>query len=164
MADLEQNPANTASNVQTESKTSTENSTNADFEPTIIAFCCHYCSYAAADLAGTMRLQYPSTIRIIRLPCTGKVDILYLLKAFEDGADGVFVAGCEEGSCHFLNGNYRAKRKVKYTKKILDDIGINGERLEMFNLSAAMGVKFAEIVNIMNERIKKLGPNPIKGT
>ena len=119
---------------------------SVDFEPIIVAFCCHYCSYAAADLAGTMRLQYPSNVRIIRIPCTGKVDILYLLKAFEDGADGVFVAGCEEGSCHFINGNYRAKKKVKYTKKILDEIGIGGERLEMFNLSAAMGVKFADIV------------------
>jgi coenzyme F420-reducing hydrogenase delta subunit len=134
----------------------------ADFEPTIVAFCCHYCSYAAADLAGTMRLQYPSNVRIIRIPCTGKVDILYLLKAFEDGADGVFVAGCEEGSCHFINGNYRAKKKVKYTKKILDQIGLGGERLEMFNLSAAMGVKFADITKEMTERIKKLGPNPIK--
>jgi coenzyme F420-reducing hydrogenase delta subunit len=135
----------------------------ADFEPTIVAFCCHYCSYAAADLAGTMRLQYPSNVRIIRLPCTGKVDVLYILKAFEDGADGVFVAGCEEGSCHFLNGNYRAKQKVKHTKKLLDEIGLGGERLEMFNLSAAMGIKFAEIVNLMNDRIKKLGPSPLTG-
>lgn len=137
--------------------------TQTDFEPTIIAFCCHFCSYAAADLAGTMRLQYPTTIRIIRLPCTGKIDILYLLRSFEDGADGVFVAGCEEGSCHFLNGNYRAKKKVRYVKKILDDIGIGGDRLEMYNLSAAMGTKFADIVNEMTERIKTLGPNPLKG-
>jgi coenzyme F420-reducing hydrogenase delta subunit len=134
-----------------------------DFEPTILAFCCHFCSYAAADLAGTMRLQYPSNIRIIRLPCTGKIDILYLLRSFEDGADGVFVAGCEEGSCHFLNGNYRAKKKVRYVKKILDEIGIGGDRLEMYNLSAAMGTKFADIVNEMTERIKTLGPNPLKG-
>ena len=87
--------------------------------------------------------------------------MLYLLKAFEDGADGVFVAGCEEGSCHFINGNYRAKKKVKYVKKILDEIGIGGDRLEMFNLSAAMGVKFADITKEMTERIKKLGPSPI---
>ncbi len=135
----------------------------ADFEPIIVAFCCNYCSYAAADLAGTMRLQYPANVKIIRIPCTGKVDILYILRAFEDGADGVFVAGCEEGSCHFLNGNYRAKRKVRYVKKMLDEIGIGGDRLEMYNLSAAMGVRFAEIVREMTERIKKLGPSPIKG-
>lgn len=134
-----------------------------NFEPSLVAFCCHYCSYAAADLAGTMRLQYPTNVRIIKIPCTGKIDILYLLRAFEDGADGVFVAGCEEGSCHFLNGNYRAKKRVKYAKKILDEIGINGERLEMYNLSAAMGVRFAEIVNEMTKKIKGLGPNPIKG-
>lgn len=133
-----------------------------DFEPKIVAFCCHYCSYAAADLAGTMRLQYPSNIRIIRIPCTGKVDALYLLKAFEEGADGVFVAGCEEGSCHFLNGNIRAKKKVKYIKNLLDKIGIGGDRLEMYNLSAAMGQKFADIAREMTERIKKLGPSPIK--
>jgi F420-non-reducing hydrogenase iron-sulfur subunit len=156
------NIASSINDQQTESLTAV-NSARANFEPTIIAFCCHYCSYAAADLAGTMRLQYPANVKIIRIPCTGKVDILYILRAFEDGADGVFVAGCEEGSCHFLNGNYRAKRKVRYVKKILDEIGIGGERLEMYNLSAAMGVKFAEIVKEMTERVKKLGPNPIKG-
>ena len=134
----------------------------ADFEPNIVAFCCHYCSYAAADLAGTMRLQYPTNIKILKIPCTGKVDILYLLKALEDGADGVIVAGCEEGSCHFVNGNIRAKKKVHYAKKILNETGMGGERLEMYNLSAAMGQKFAEIVTEMTERIKRLGPNPIK--
>jgi coenzyme F420-reducing hydrogenase delta subunit len=154
----------TTNNDQSNTETSSAVETSpSDFEPTIVAFCCHYCSYAAADLAGTMRLQYPANVKIIRIPCTGKVDILYILRAFEDGADGVFVAGCEEGSCHFLNGNYRAKRKVRYVKKILDEIGIGGERLEMYNLSAAMGVKFAETVNEMTERIKKLGPSPIKG-
>ena len=132
-----------------------------DFEPQIVAFCCHYCSYAAADLAGSMRLQYPTNIKIIKIPCTGKIDVMYLLSAFEKGADGVIVAGCEEGSCHFINGNIRAKKKVQYTKNILDEIGIGGERLEMYNLSAAMGHRFAEITREMTERIKKLGPNPL---
>ncbi len=132
-----------------------------DFEPQIIAFCCHYCSYAAADLAGSMRLQYPTNIKILKIPCTGKIDVIYLLSAFEEGADGVFVAGCEEGSCHFITGNIRAKKKVQYTKKILDEIGIGGERLEMYNLSAAMGQKFADITREMTERIKKLGPSPL---
>ena len=134
----------------------------SDFEPKIVAFCCHYCSYAAADLAGSMRLQYPTNIKILKIPCTGKVDVLYLLRAFEDGADGIIVAGCEEGTCHFINGNIKAKKKVKYTKKILDEIGLKGERLEMYNLSAAMGQKFADLTFEMTERIKKLGPNPIK--
>jgi coenzyme F420-reducing hydrogenase delta subunit len=133
-----------------------------NFEPTIIAFCCHYCAYAAADLAGTMRLEYPANVKIIKIPCTGKVDVLHLLRAFEDLADGVYVAGCEEGGCHFLEGNLRAKKRVQYTKKLLDEIGIGGDRLEMFNLSAAMGQKFAAIAYEMTERIKKLGPTPIK--
>jgi F420-non-reducing hydrogenase iron-sulfur subunit len=134
----------------------------SDFEPEIVAFCCHYCSYAAADLAGSMRLSYPTNIKILKIPCTGKVDVLYLLKAFEDGADGVIVAGCEEGTCHFINGNIKAKKKVNYTKKILDEIGLGGDRLEMYNLSAAMGQKFADLAEEMTKRIKKLGPSPIR--
>lgn len=134
----------------------------SEFEPKIIAFCCHYCAYTAADLAGSMRLQYPPNVRIIRLPCSGKVDVLHLLKAFEDGADGVYVAGCMEGDCHFINGNFRAKKRVHYAKKLLDEIGFGGDRLEMFNMSAAMGTRFAEVTKEMVERIKKLGPSPIK--
>lgn len=134
----------------------------ADFEPKIVAFCCYYCAYSAADLAGSMRLQYPPNIRIIEVPCSGKVDPVILLKAFEEGADGVYVAGCLEGDCHFLKGNYRAKRRVAAVKKILDQIGMNGERLEMFNLSAAMGTRFAEIAQEMTNRIKEIGPSPIR--
>ena len=134
-----------------------------EFEPNLVAFCCHYCAYAAADLAGTMRLEYPPNVRIIKIPCTGKIDVAHLLRAFEDSADGVYVAGCEEGSCHFLEGNLRAKKRVKYAKKILDEIGIGGDRLEMFNMSASMGQRFAEVAKEMTERIKKLGPSPLKG-
>ena len=152
---------NTANEKPRQDTEQEENSVQGDFEPKIIAFCCHYCSYAAADLAGSMRLQYPTNIKIIKIPCTGKIDVMYLLSAFEEGADGVMVAGCEEGSCHFINGNIRAKKKVQYTKKILDEIGIGGERLEMYNLSAAMGHRFAEITREMTERIKKLGPSPL---
>ena len=126
-------------------------------EPEIIAFCCQYCAYAAADLAGSMKIQYPPEIKIVRIPCTGKIDELYLLKAFESGADGVMVAGCEEGNCHFLEGNIRAKKKVGYTQGLLSEIGIEKEPLEMFNLSASQGKKFAQIANEFTERIKKLG-------
>ena len=93
------------------------------FEPKIVAFCCHYCAYTAADLAGSMRLQYPPNVRVVRLLCTGKTDPIFFLKAFEGGADGVFVAGCMEGDCHFLQGNYRAKKRVRYTKGLL---AVNG--------------------------------------
>jgi len=129
-----------------------------EFEPKIVAFCCDFCAFAAADLAGAMRMQYSPSVRIIRLPCTGKVDALHLMKAFEEGADGIFVAGCMEGQCHFLEGNLRAKKRVTYVKKLLAEVEIEPERLEMFNLSSAMGGRFAEIVEEMTERIKQLGP------
>jgi F420-non-reducing hydrogenase iron-sulfur subunit len=134
---------------------------DADFQPRIVAFCCHYCAFAAADLAGSMRLQYPPTVRIVKLPCTGRVDVIHLLKAFEAGADGIFLAGCLEGECHFLKGNLRAKKRVAYARRLLAEVGLEPERLEMFNLSSAMGGRFAEIVTEMTERIRKLGPSPL---
>ena len=133
----------------------------SEFEPKIVAFCCNFCAFAAADLAGAMRLQYSPSVRIIRLPCTGKVDAIHLMKAFEEGADGVFVAGCLEGQCHFLEGNIRAKKRVDYVKRLLVEVEIEPERVEMFNLSAAMGGRFAEIVEEMTEKVKKLGPTYI---
>jgi len=138
-----------------------ESGNKESFYPKIIAFCCYYCAYSAADLAGSLRLQYPPTVRMIEQPCSGKVDIRLLLQAFEDGADGVYVAGCMEGDCHFLKGNIRAKKRVNAAKKILDKVGVGGERLEMFNLSGSMGPRFAEIANEMSERILRLGPNPL---
>jgi len=135
----------------------------SQFEPQIIAFACHYCAYAAADLAGIMRLQYPTNIRIIKLPCSGTVDLLHILKAFEQGADGVFVAGCLKGGCHFIEGNIRAERRVERAKGILDSIGLGRDRLEMFFLSASEAPRFAEAAREMTERIRRLGPSPIKG-
>ena len=108
-----------------------------------------------------MRLSYPSTVKVIQVPCTGRVDIIHLLKAIEDGADGVYVAGCLEGECHFLTGNLKAKKRVNYVKKVLEEMGIEPGRVEMFNLSAGEGPKFAEIAREMEERIKKLGPSPV---
>lgn len=133
-----------------------------DFEPEIVAFCCHYCAYAAADLAGVMRLTYPPNIKIVKLPCTGKLDALYVLHAFQEGADGVLVAGCLEGTCHYLDGNTKAKRRVQHLKKLLEQIGLGGERLEMFNMSSAEGTRFAEVAAAMTARIKRLGPSPVR--
>jgi len=133
-----------------------------DREPLILAFCCHYCAYAAADLAGSMRREYPANVRVLRLPCTGKVEIDHLLGAFERGADGVIVAGCLEGGCHFLEGNLRARRRVERAKQFLDEIGLAPERLEMFNLSSAEGGRFAEIVTEMHQRLARLGPSPLR--
>jgi coenzyme F420-reducing hydrogenase delta subunit len=131
-------------------------------EPVILAFCCHYCAYAAADLAGSMRLQYPGNVRVLRLPCTGKIEVNYILAAFERGVDGVIVAGCLEGGCHFLEGNLRARRRVERARQLLAEIGLEPERLEMFNLSSAEGTRFAAIVTEMNERLARLGPSPLQ--
>jgi coenzyme F420-reducing hydrogenase delta subunit len=131
----------------------------SEFEPKIVAYCCNFCAFAAADLAGAMRLQYPPGVRIIRLPCTGKVDAILLMKAFEEGADAVFVAGCLEGECHYLEGNLRARKRVAYVKRLLSEVGIEPERIDMFNLSSAMGGRFAEIVEEMTQRVKELGPS-----
>lgn len=132
------------------------------FEPEIVAFCCHYCAYGAADLAGNLRIQYPANVKIVRLPCTGKLDVLLVLEALEAGADGVMVAGCLEGDCHFREGNLNAKRRVAYVRRQLEQIGLEAERVEMFNMSSAMGRQFAEAAMEMTERVKALGPNPLK--
>jgi len=131
------------------------------FEPQIVAFCCKYCAYAAADLAGSMRLDYPSNLKIVQLPCSGRVDMLHLLKAIEEGADGVCVAGCLEGECHFVEGNLKTRKKVEAVKKALTAAGVEPQRVEMFNLSSAMGPRFAEIATEMTETIRALGPTPV---
>ncbi len=133
-----------------------------NFEPEIIVFACHYCAYAAADLAGSMRLQYPSNIRMIKLPCTGKIEVIHLLKAIEAGADGVYAAGCMEGECHYLKGNLWARKRIDHVKTLLEELGIEPERVEMYNMSSAMGAKFAEVATEFTQRIKELGPNPVK--
>jgi F420-non-reducing hydrogenase iron-sulfur subunit len=109
-----------------------------------------------------MRLNYPTFIKVIKVPCTGRVDVLTMLKTFEAGVDGVYLAGCLEGECHFLKGNLRAKKRVHYAKTLLQEVGIEPERLEMYNLSSAQGQRFAAIANDMAEKIRALGPSPIK--
>jgi len=109
-----------------------------------------------------MRLQYPSNIKIVSIPCTGKVDLIHLLRSFEKGADGVYVIGCMEGECRFETGNLRARRRVEQAQRILDSIGIGGERVRMYNLSSSEGPRFAQFANEMTERIREMGPNPIK--
>ena len=132
-----------------------------DDEPLILAFCCHYCAYAAADLAGSMRLQYPGNVRVLRLPCTGKIEVNYILAAFERGVDGVIVAGCLEGGCHFLEGNLRARRRVERARQLLGEIGLEPERLEMFHIGASDAPKWAQAVQMMTQRARELGPSPL---
>jgi coenzyme F420-reducing hydrogenase delta subunit len=131
------------------------------FEPEIVGFCCHYCAYTAADMAGSKRISYPANVKIIRVPCTGKVDAIHLMKALEKGADGVFVAGCLEGDCHFKNGNTRAARRVAYIKTYLEALGFEPGRVAMYNMSAGMGDVFARIADEFTQEIKALGPNPV---
>jgi F420-non-reducing hydrogenase iron-sulfur subunit len=133
-----------------------------NFEPEIVAFCCHYCAYTAADMAGSKRISYPPNVKIIRVPCSGKVDAIHMMKALEKGADGVYVAGCLEGDCHFKNGNTRAKQRVARVQKFLKDMGWEKERVDMINISAGMGERFASTAHEFTEKIRKLGPKPVK--
>ena len=132
------------------------------FEPLIAVFSCHYCSYAAADLAGSSRIQYPPNSRIIKVPCTGRVSPNHILRALESGADAVYVAGCLEGTCHFISGNYKAKKRVQYVKDLLSEINLEPERVQMHFMSAAEGAKFANVTEEMTETIKQLGPSPLR--
>ncbi len=132
------------------------------FEPEITAFFCVYCGYMAADTAGALRVQYPANVKFVRMPCTGKTDVRYLLEAFEQGADGVYVVACPIGNCHHVRGNERGLARLKRAKKILDEIGLGGDRLDMFFMSGSQAQAFASAAKTMTERIRKLGPNPLK--
>jgi F420-non-reducing hydrogenase iron-sulfur subunit len=128
----------------------------------VIAFCCNFCAYAAADLAGARRMQYPANVRIVHVPCTGKVEVQQILAAFERGIDGVLLAGCLEGGCHFVEGNLRAKRRVEAAKQVLDEIGLGRDRLRMVNLSASEAPTFVARIQEMVETVNALGPNPLR--
>ena len=132
------------------------------FEPQITAFYCVYCGYMAADTAGGLRIQYPANVKFVRLPCSGKTDIRYILEAFEQGADGVYLVACPIGNCHHVRGNERGQARVERAKTILDEIGLGGDRLEMFFMSGSQGHTFAIAAQQMTERIRALGPNPLK--
>ena len=132
-----------------------------EFEPKIVGFLCNWCSYAGADLAGVSRIQYPPNIRVVRVMCSGRIEPSFILEAFKDGADGVLVAGCHLPSdCHYLSGNFKALRRITLLKKVLEEFGIESERLRLEWISASEGDKFAAVVRDMVEEIKKLGPNP----
>lgn len=132
------------------------------FEPQITAFYCLYCGYMAADTAGAVRIQYPANVKFIRLPCSGKTDIRYILEAFEQGADGVYIVACPIGNCHHVRGNERGLARVNQAKSLLDAIGLGGDRLEIFFMSGGQGHTFAMCAQKMVDRIRALGPNPLK--
>jgi len=127
----------------------------------IVGFCCSYCGYASADLAGRQGLEYSPDVMIVKLPCSGRIDVLHILRAFRQGADAVFVAGCLEGNCNFANGNYEARKRVNEAKGILESLGIDPRRLEMFNVASNQGWRFPRIVEEMVSRVEELGPSPL---
>ncbi len=129
-----------------------------NFEPTIVAFVCNWCTYTAADLAGTSRLVQSPNVRLIRMMCTGMVDPKYVIKALLSGADAVLVSGCHPGDCHYINGNYKARRRIKLVKEILTQFGIDERRLKLTWIGASDGIEFAETVNELTNEIRELGP------
>ncbi len=132
-----------------------------DFEPRIIAFLCNWCSYAGADLAGVSRMQYPPNIRVVRFMCTGRIDPIFVVRALARGVDGVLIAGCHPGECHYGKGNLYTRRRVLMTKKLLECLGIEPERLRLEWVAASEGPKFAQVIKDFTEETKSLGPNPM---
>jgi len=133
-----------------------------DSEPTIVAFLCNWCTFTAADLAGTSRLEYPQNVRIVRMMCSGMVDPMYVIKSFIGGADGVLIGGCWPGDCHYINGNMKVRRRVALLKKMLDTFGIGEDRLWLKWIAASEGNMFAETVEQMTQHLGKLGPSPFR--
>ncbi len=133
-----------------------------EFEPNIIGFLCNWCSYAGADLAGTSRIKYPPNIKSIRVMCSGRVDPIFILEALKKGADGVLVAGCHPGDCHYQSGNYKTNRRIMLLKKLLNELAIDPKRVRFEYVSASEGQKFANVVTEFVDDLKKMGPNPLK--
>lgn len=133
-----------------------------EFMPKILAFLCNWCSYAGADLAGTSRLQYPSSILPIRVMCSSRVDPLLILRAFLNGADGVLVAGCHPGDCHYQEGNYYTRRRFMMLKKVVEGCGLESDRLRLSWISASEGTKYARVSTEFTKKIKELGENSAK--
>ena len=132
------------------------------YEPTIVAFLCNWCSYTGADLAGTSRMKYAHNVNIIRVMCSGRVDPIFILKAFREGADGVLICGCHPGDCHYHEGNYKCLRRYHLLQKYLQQMGLEEDRLRLEWISASEGKQFAELINSYTERVKNLGPCKIK--
>ena len=134
-----------------------------DYKPTIIAFVCNWCTYTAADLAGTSRLTYPPNVRLIRVMCTGMVDSKYVIKALLEGADAVLISGCHIGDCHYMNGNLKARRRVKLLKEILPRFGFDERRIKLTWIGASDGIQFVETIKEMVAELKALGPSEVRG-
>lgn len=138
--------------------TTEEASAKKEWQPAILGILCNWCSYAGADLAGSARLRYPETLRIVRVPCSGRADPMFVLKGFQKGFDGVMVLGCHPGDCHYAKGNYYARRRIALTKDLLKMLGIPEERFHFEWVSASEGNRFAQLITEFTEQIKNLGP------
>jgi F420-non-reducing hydrogenase iron-sulfur subunit len=132
------------------------------FEPQLTAFTCIYCGSMAADTAGALRLNYPANVKLFRFPCTGKVDVEHILKAFEEGADGVYIVACSIGNCHHIHGNVRATKRLAYARQLLEQVGLEGERVGIYYMSGSQAHAFANAAQQMTERIRRLGPSPLR--
>jgi len=129
-----------------------------EFEPNIIAFLCNWCSYAGADLAGTSRMQYPPNVKIVRVMCSSRINPLFLVNALQQGADGVLVAGCHPGDCHYAEGNFYARRRFALMKNLMEHVGIEPERVQMAWVSASEGARWAKMIHDVTDEIRQLGP------
>lgn len=133
-----------------------------EFKPKIIAFCCNWCSYAGADLAGVSRMQYPPNVRIIKVMCSGRIDPAFVMMAFLEGADAVLVTGCHIADCHYIDANHNTKNRYEFLEEMVDELGLEPERLHLEWVSATEGEKFSNTVKKVTEKIKELGPSPLK--
>jgi F420-non-reducing hydrogenase iron-sulfur subunit len=132
----------------------------SEFKPNIIAFLCNWCSYTGADLAGTSRFKIPDSIKVVRVMCSSRVDPVFVIKALQEGADGVLIGGCHPGDCHYQKGNYYTRRRIAMLKTVLGSLGLEPERVRLEWISASEGARFSQVTNEFTERIKNLGPSP----
>ncbi|HIP25352.1 MAG TPA: hydrogenase iron-sulfur subunit [Archaeoglobus profundus] len=134
----------------------------SEWEPNIIVIACNWCTYQAADLAGSLRYSYPPTAKVVRVPCSGRVEPEFILEALINGADGVLIGGCHLGDCHYKEGNYKVQRRFKMLHKVLTELGIEPERVRLEWIAGSEGLKFAEVIKEFDSTIRKLGPNPLR--
>ncbi len=135
-----------------------------EWEPNILVIACNWCTYQAADMAGSLRYAYPPTVKVVRVPCSGRVEPEFVIEALLNGADGVLIGGCHPGDCHYKEGNYKALRRYEWLKKIIEELGIEPERVRLEWIGGSEGLKFAEVMKEFDATIRKLGPNPLKKT
>ncbi len=150
------------SQAQAEAEVQAAEKKNEEWEPNILVIACNWCTYQAADMAGSLRYSYPPTVKVVRVPCSGRVEPEFVIEALINGADGVLIGGCHPGDCHYKEGNYKALRRFEWLRKIVEELGIEPERVRLEWIAGSEGLKFAEVMREFDATIRKLGPNPLK--